>query len=296
MPSPCRQTVPARKRDPLAGIVLTALSVLLFALSNALAKWVVGVCPVGEMLFVRCVVTLALLAPFLTRRDLATARHAGRLRLHGLRMACSAVEVGCFYWALTALPLAEITTLYLAGAIYVTGLSALFLGEPVGWRRWAAVLAGFGGVLIALRPGTVAITVPALVAVAGSLLYAVSLVATRGLRGVPNTVLVGTQVAALLVLAGTTAPGWVRPSAAEAGLMALVGVVSMAGYLCLNRGLQLAQASVLAPMQYGSIVWAVVLGYVLFGEVPGRSTLAGAAVIVAAGMFIVVRERRVAVR
>ena len=276
----------------LAGIGLTALGVFLFALCNALAKWVVAGMPVGEMLFVRSAVTLLLLAPFVTRRDIAVARATGRVGLHALRVTCSAVEVGCFYWAISVLPLADTSTIYLAGPVYMTGLSALFLGEPVGWRRWAAVLVGFAGVLVALRPGGVGLSAAALVAVGGSLLYAVSLVATRGLRGAPNIVLVGTQVAALLALSAASAPGWLRPGAGEAGLMLLIGVVSMGGYICVNRGLQLAPASVVAPFQYASIVWAMLLGWLVFGDVPGPATFAGAAVIVGAGLFIVLRERR----
>ena len=278
----------------LAGIALTALGVFLFAGCNALAKWVVADMPVGEMLFVRSAVALLLLAPFVSRRELAAARAGGRLWLHALRVACSAVEVGCFYWALASLPLADVSTIYLAAPIYVTGLSALFLGERVGWRRWSAVLTGFAGVLIALQPGAVALSPQALVTVGGSVLYAVSLVATRGLRGTPNILLVGTQVAALLALSAMTAPGWLRPTPSEAVLMALIGVVSMAAYLCVNRGLQLAAASVVAPFQYASIVWAVMLGWLVFGDVPGAPMLWGAAVIVGAGLFIVLRERRAA--
>jgi drug/metabolite transporter (DMT)-like permease len=238
-------------------------------------------------------VILLLLAPFIGRRDLLALRTEGKWALHSMRIWFSAVEVGCFYWALSGLPLGDTTTIYLAAPIYVTALSALFLREHVGWRRWLAVLAGFAGVLVALRPSEAALSPHALVAVGGSLLYAGSLVATRRLRGTSNALLVATQVAAVLLLSAATAlSGWVFPTPGETGLVVLVGVVSMGGYLCVNGGLQLAPASAVAPFQYTSIVWAMVLGHLAFAETYAATTLLGAAIIVAAGVFIVVRESR----
>lgn len=278
----------------LAGIGMTVLGVLLFSGCNALAKHLVATYPAGEMLFVRAITALALLAPFIRTRDIAAMRAGGRPWLHALRMACSGIEVGCYYWALTALTLAGISTIYMAAPIYTVALSALFLREQVGWRRWLAVLAAFGGVLVALRPdaGVGVVGVHALVALFGSLLYATSLVATRRLRATPNRLLVASQVAALAVFAGaSSALGWVMPTPGEAGQMALIGAVSLIAYLCVNRGLQLAPASAVAPFQYSSIIWAIILGYLAFAEIPTAATLVGATVIVAAGLFILLRER-----
>lgn len=276
----------------LAGIGFTLAGVLFFAASNAIGKWLLVDTPVGEMLFVRSVIALLLLAPFVGWRDIAALRAERRSGLHFLRVGCSAIEVGCYFWALSGLPLGNTSTIYLAGPIYVTALSALFLRERVGWRRWGAVLAGFAGVLVALRPTGPALSPHALVAVLGSLLYASSLVATRRLRGTPTRVLVATQIVAVLMVSATTSLfGWVVPSATEFGGMVLLGVVSMTGYACINRGLQLAPASVSAPFQYTSVLWAMVIGHLLFAETYATTTLFGAAIIVAAGVFIVVRER-----
>jgi drug/metabolite transporter (DMT)-like permease len=278
----------------LAGIGITVLGVLLFSGCNALAKHLVATYPAGEMLFVRAVVALALLLPLIRTRDIAAMMAGGKPWLHALRMACSGIETTCYYWALTALTLAGISTIYMAAPIYTVALSALFLREYVGWRRWLAVLAAFGGVLVALRPdvGGGAVGVHALVALFGSLLYATSLVATRRLRATPNRLLVASQVAALALFTGAGAVfGWVAPTLADTGLMALIGAVSLVAYLCINRGLQLAPASAVAPFQYSSIIWAIVLGYLAFGEIPTGATLLGAAIIVAAGLFILLRER-----
>ena len=126
----------------------------------------------------------------------------------------------------------------------------------------------------------------------GSVAYAVSIVATRKLRAVPNTILVASQMAVLVVGAAAVGSGWIWPTPAEAGLMAAVGLFAMLGFLAQNRGLQLARASVVAPTQYTSILWAGMMGFLMFQEIPGLYTLLGAAVIIGAGGFILLREQR----
>ena len=284
----------------LVGIGVTMLGVLVFALSNALAKWLTGGYPVGQILFVRSVVVLAILAFLVTREDIRAMRQAGRPWLHVWRAILSAVEVVCFYWAIVELPLAGGTTIYLAGPIYVTAMSAIFLREDVGWRRWLAVLAGFGGVVVALQPSGLSFTIYTAVSVAGSVMYAISLVITRRLRGTPTTLLVGVQVVPLLLITALSAwplhpptslvGGWIMPGPTDAAILALVGLLSLVGYWCINRGLQLAPASVITPFNYVSIVWATILGYLVFAEIPTQAMLTGAAIIVAAGLYIVLRE------
>ncbi len=279
--------------SPLRGIGFTLLGTAIFAGCNALSKWLLMEIPVGEMLFVRAVIGVAIMLMVIRPADWAAMRAAGKPWLHALRMACAGIETGCYFWALTGLQLAAVTTIYLAGPIYVTAMSALFLGEQVGWRRWAAVVVGFVGVVVAVRPEGAGLSPHALVALVGSLLYAVSLVATRRLRATPTPILVLLQVATLGVLsAGTARLGWVMPTPAVAAAMGVIGVFTMTAYFCVYRGLQLAPASVIAPFNYTSIVGAVALGWLVFGEIPGRSTILGAAIIIGAGLFIVLRERR----
>ena len=291
---------PAEARRLLAGIGITLLGVFVFALSNALAKWLAGGYPVGEILFARSVVVLLILACFITRADLRALRQAGQFAPHAWRAMLSAVEVVCFYWAIVELPLASGTTIYLAAPIYVTALAALFLREHVGWRRWCAVLAGFAGVLVALQPVGLSVSIYTVVSVAGSFMYAISLVITRRLRATPTTLLVAIQVIPLLLMTAASAwpltpptsllGGWLLPSPADAAILALVGLLSLVGYLCINRGIQMAPASVITPFNYASIVWAIILGYVVFHEIPTPAMLAGATIIVAAGLYIVLRE------
>jgi len=183
-------------------------------------------------------------------------------------------------------------TFYLAGPIYVTALSVVLLGERVGWRRWGAVMVGFVGVVLALRPSAASFTLPALIALGGSIFFAVLMVTTRMLRHTSEMVLISGQVGATLLFGAMFAPfRWVTPSLRDFLLLSLFGVVSIAALACVNRSLKLAPASVVVPYQYTMIVWAVVLGNVVFGDAPDLFTLAGAAIIIAAGLYIFWREQ-----
>src|SRR5262245_53003642 len=177
----------APRGNVLVGIGFMLLSVMLFSLNSALGKWLVAAYPMGEALLIRSVVALVLLAPFVWRGGLAAFTTAPRPRLQVLRATLSTIEIVCFFWSVAYLPLADVITFYLAVPIYVTALAPFVLNENVGWRRWAAVLFGFAGVLLALKPSAATLTAPALVALAGSLFYAVLLIITRVLRNTANT-------------------------------------------------------------------------------------------------------------
>jgi len=166
------------------------------------------------------------------------------------------------------------------------------LREHVGWRRWSAVLVGFCGVLIALRPSSQMVSWPALIALGGSLSFALLMLITRSLRRTPDIVLASSQFAGSFTLGALMSPfGWVTPSIGSLGLFAAAGCISVAALLCVNRSLKLAPASVVVPYQYSMIVWAVMFGYFAFGDVPSIATIAGAAIIIGAGLYIFLRER-----
>jgi drug/metabolite transporter (DMT)-like permease len=214
-----------------------------------------------------------------------------RPRLQVLRVALSSLEVVLFFWAVSYLPLADVTTFYLAGPIFVTALSPFLLGETIGWKRWAAVLAGFVGVAVALRPSLASVSGPALIALGGSLSFALLLIVTRAVRGTSDIALATTQMISTGLVGAIAAPfGWVAPSAGDVALLALVGIAAMLGLVCVNRSLKLAPASVVAPCQYSFILWAAILGYLVFGDVPTALLVSGAAIIVAAGIFLFWRD------
>lgn len=286
------QAPTALARASALGIGLMLLGVLLFSVNDVMGKWLVSTYSVWQLLLIRSAAALLLLAPFIWQagRTLFTTMPHPRLQL--LRVALGSGEVALFYWSVVYLPLADAVTYYLAGPIYVTAVSALFLGERVGWRRWTAVLVGFAGVVIALNPSPATFTWPALIALAGSFTYAMLLVTTRYLRGTPDLALISTQVATTLVLGGVMAPfAWTAPTLRDVALLALLGIVAMGALSAINRSLKLAPASVVVPYQYTMILWAVLFGYLAFGDVPEWHVIIGSAIIVAAGLFIFWREQ-----
>jgi drug/metabolite transporter (DMT)-like permease len=290
--SPAR--IEERQNTPL-GIALMLLGFLMFSANDALGKWLAATYSPGQILLFRSIAALLVLTPFFVRSGLVAVFAIEHRWLHVLRIIFATAEVFCFYWAVSGLPLADTMTYYLAGPIYVTLLAALVLKEHVGWRRWCAVAVGFIGVLIALRPSTGVFSVHALIAFTGSLLYACFLVVTRTLRGAPDLAMATWQVAGALLLGAVGAPLEWTPigQSRDVLLLGLLGVTALVAIVCVNRSLKLAPASVVVPYQYTLIVWAVLFGYFVFGDVPSWRVLVGAAIIIAAGLFIFFREQSV---
>ena len=278
-------------KSVILGIGLMLAGVGLFSFGDALGKYLVATYAVGQLLLFRACAALVVLSPFIwrARGEFVTLPRPG---LQLLRVTLSAFEIAAFFFATVYLPLADVITFYMASPIFVTALSALVLGEQVGWRRWSAVGIGFCGVLIAMKPSTQTVSWPALIGLSGALAFGGLMVVTRYLRGTSDIALASTQFASSLTLGVVMAPfGWVTPAATDIGLFALAACISLGALLCVNRSLKLAPASVVVPYQYTMIVWAAIFGYVVFGDVPTLATLVGV-VIVGAGLFIFFREQR----
>ncbi|MHC4046941.1 DMT family transporter [Bradyrhizobium sp. 23AC] len=275
----------------LAGIGLMVLSIFMFSFGDAMGKFLVGTYSVGQLLFLRACAALLLLAPLIWRQRHDFVR-LEQPWLQLFRVVLSTLEVAAFFLATVYLPLADVITYYLAGPIFVTAMSAIFLGEKVGWRRWTAILIGFCGVLIALRPSAQTVSLPALIALGGSLSFATLMLITRSLRKTPDIVMASSQFVGTFSLGAVlSAFHWVPPTSGSLVIFALAGCVSVTALFCVNRSLKLAPASVVVPYQYSMIVWAVIFGFVVFGDVPSMATLIGAAIIIGAGFYIYLRER-----
>jgi len=275
----------------LAGIGLMLLSIFMFSFGDAMGKFLVATYSVGQLLLLRACAALIVLSPTVWRQR-AKFMHLERPWLQLLRVTLSTVEVAAFFLATVYLPLADVVTYYLACPIFVTALSAIVLRERVGWRRWSAVLIGFCGVLIALRPSSQTVSWPAMIALGGSLSFAVLMLITRSLRATPDIVLASSQFAGTFLLGALLSPfGWVTPGPGSLVLFAAAGCISVGALLCVNRSLKLAPASVVVPYQYSMIIWAVMFGYFVFGDVPEVATILGAAIIIGAGIYIFMRER-----
>jgi drug/metabolite transporter (DMT)-like permease len=276
----------------LAGIGLMLLGVFMFSFGDALGKYLVSTYAVGQLLWLRACAALLVLSPLIWRhrREFLAME---RPRLQAIRIVLSTLEVAAFFLATVYLPLADVTTYYLACPIFVTALSALVLREQVGWRRWSAILIGFCGVLIALRPSAQTISWPAMIALGGSLSFSLLLLITRSLRATPDIVMATSQFVGTFVLGALMSPfGWVTPNAGSLALFAAAGCISVTALVCVNRSLKLAPASVVVPYQYSMIIWAVMFGITVFGDVPQPATIVGAAIIIGAGLYIFLRERK----
>lgn len=275
------------------GIGMMLLGILLFVINDVMGKWLVATYSVGQVLLIRSVAAFVMLAPLIIRTGAEPILKPARPGLQAVRVVLSTIEVGFFYWAVSAMPLADVVAFYLAGPIWVAALAGPLLGEKIGWRRWMAVLVGFVGVIIALRPSTASLSIHSLIAVFGSLAFALMMITSRLLRGTGDTVLVTWQTGGALAFGLVAAPfGWTPPTTIDLGLLALLGIVAALAHMCVNRSLKLAPAAVVVPYQYTQIAWALLFGWLIFGDVPDPQMLLGAGVIVLAGLYIFMQEQR----
>src|SRR3954470_17030019 len=234
----------------LAGIGLMLLSIFMFSFGDALGKFMVATYSVGQLMWLRACAALLVLLPIIWKQR-AEFKRIERPWLQLIRVLLSTLEVAAFFLATVYLPLADVITYYLAGPIFVTAMSAIFLGEKVGWRRWTAILVGFCGVLIALRPSAQTVSLPAIIALGGSLSFATLMLITRSLRKTPDVVMASSQfVGTFLLGAVLSAFHWVPPTPGSLAIFAMAGCVSVTALFCVNRSLKLAPASVVVPYQY----------------------------------------------
>ena len=282
------QSVPSTR----LGIAFMLLAVLMFALNDTMGKWLVATYSVGQLLMLRSIAAFIVLSPLIVRAGWRTLVDVPRPGLLITRALLAAAEVGAFYLAVAYLPLADVITYWMAAPIYVAALSPLLLGEKVGWRRWTAIVIGFIGVVIAMEPSAQTLTLPALISIGGSMLFALMMVAGRALRGTSDLAMVFWPILVSGIGGAATVPfGWVTPTGFDLALLGLLGVVALAAHFFVNRSLALADASTVTPYQYTLLVWAVLFGWLFFGEVPRTAMLIGAAVIVASGLYIFFREQ-----
>jgi drug/metabolite transporter (DMT)-like permease len=278
------------------GVMLMLLGMVMFSLNDVLGKWLVATYSVGQLMLIRSLAAMLVLAPFFWKVGWRRLVEVERPKLHFVRAFLFAFEASAFYFAVAYMLLADAMTYWLAAPIYVAAMSPLLLGEKVGWRRWTAIIVGFVGVVIALEPSKDTFTLPALIALAGSLAFSFAMVLGRTLRATPDTTLVFWQVAGAAIFAGiwclADPSGWAPVSALDFSLLGLLGIVAMSAHMLVNRSLKLADAATVVPLQYTLLLWAIVFGWMFFGDAPRSAMLVGAGFIVASGLFIFFREQQ----
>lgn len=275
------------------GVLVMLLGMFLFSLNDAMGKWLVATYSVGQVLLIRSAVALVILLPFLWKAGIKPLMSVERPWLQFARVVFSTAEVFCFYWAVIYLPLADVMTYWLAAPIYVAALSPFLLKEKVGPVRWAAIGLGFIGVLVALTPSGEVEPMAIAVAIIGTFAFALMVITGRTLRGTPDKTLVLFQLLGALAAGMVLAPfTWVTPTAPDFVLLGTLGVVAMVAHICVNRAVKLADAAIVAPFQYTLLPWAIILGWLFFGDLPRLLMLLGAAIIILSGLIIYVRDTR----
>jgi drug/metabolite transporter (DMT)-like permease len=278
------------------GVLIMLLGMLMFSLNDVMGKWLVATYSVSQLMTIRSLAALVVLIPFFVKRGWRRLIKVERPWLHGMRSLLFAVDASAFYFAVAYMPLADTMTYWLAAPIYVAAASPLLLGEHVGWRRWTAILIGFAGVVIALEPSRDSFSLPALIALVGSAAFAFALLLGRTLRATPDTTLIFWQLSGALIFSlvgvGANPGGWAPMDMQALLCLSLLGIVAMLAHILVSRSLKLADAATVVPLQYTLLFWAVVFGWLFFGDTPRWTVILGSALIVASGLFIFFREQQ----
>ncbi|WLA88279.1 DMT family transporter [Bradyrhizobium elkanii] len=280
----------------LRGSLFMAAAMASFTVNDTITKAVSAELNVGEILLVRGLVAMVLVAALAWYRDALRSFRALLIWPVGLRVLGEIGGTLTYLSAISQIPLANASAIFQALPLVITLGAALVFGEPVGWRRWLAISAGFIGVLVIVRPGAEGFSQAALLALASVGFCAVRDLATRRIpKHLPTvfitlltTVTVTTAGAVVLVPLG----GW-RPLSGNAlGLLTFAAVLILIGYQCIIVSLRTGDISAVAPFRYTALPWAMLTGYLAFGHKPDGPMLAGAAIIVASGLYAFYRERK----
>jgi drug/metabolite transporter (DMT)-like permease len=289
------------------GILLKIISALLFAFLSALVRYLGENVPLGQQVFFRsafAILPVALI--FAWRGELASALHTTRPLGHLGRGLISVAGMFLNFAALARLPLSDATAISFAAPLITVAFASMFLGERVRIYRWSAVAVGFIGVIVMLWPyfdlshysASTAATIGASCAVAAAFTNAGSVIQTRRLTATETTSSIVFYFSLICALGGlVTLPfGWIVPSGPQLAALIGLGVIGGLAHIVLTESYRHAPASVVAPFDYTAMIWAFILGYVFFGELPTVYIYIGAVIVSGAGLFVIWRERQLGLR
>ncbi len=273
-----------------------AAAMAAFTMNDTITKAVSAEMNFGQVMLVRGLFAMALIAALAFHQRAMRPIRTILIRPVAVRVIGEVGGAVSFLAAITHLPLANTSAILQALPLLITLGAALALREPVGWRRWLAIGAGFIGVLIIVRPGAAGFNQFSLLALTSVMFCAVRDLATKQIpTHIPSlfitlltTVTVTTAGAAILVPLG----GWTPPSGRALGLLALAAVLVLIGYQCIIMALRAGDISAVAPFRYSALLWAMLLGYLVFGDVPDGMMVTGASIIVLSGLYAFYRERK----
>lgn len=299
----------------LTGILFCVLALFAFALQDSLIKSLSVGYPVLMILIIRMTLALVFLIIIGISLQGFAILKTNRIKLMLLRGMLGFLAFTSYYIALSIIPLADAAVVFMSAPLFVTALSVVLLGERVRLQRWTAIILGFTAVIVMLNPGSTLFQIEAAIPMFSALCYAMIPIITRhvGLSVHPLTNTIYTAASYLafciltFVLIQTLAPEpegegiwfsiarpWSTPDHQDLLLMALSGVIFTLGLICITQAYRIAEVSIVAPFEYSYLLWAVLLGFIVFGDIPGVRTVLGGTVVVACGLYILYRERQLA--
>ncbi len=285
---------PARQERIPLGILFMLGASVAFSASSAMSKWLVETYPIGEVLFTRALGALFLTSLIILPRTGLTVFRTRHLGQHAMRGVSQSLSQSFILIAFSLMPLASAVAINFSAPLFATLAAILLFKERVGLARWAALIVGFGGVLLVTQPGVGAFQLGALFALANAVLFGT---VTAGVRGMTITESAETLIMyQMVILVGVFAPllafGALAPSFTDALALGLNGIANGLGQYWWTRALHLAPISAVAPFNYFSLVWAMMLGFAVWGDVPTASLLIGSGIVVATGLSLFWREAR----
>jgi len=278
------------------GILLMVCAVFLFAANDTVVKYLSQHYPVLQIVWARYAFHMLFMLPVLVQLGPRRLLSTGRPGLQVLRAFLLLASTLLFFTALRFIPLAQASSIGFVGPLLVTAMSALLLKERVGPRRWTAVVVGFIGVLVIIRPGFGMAHWAASLPLFMALCFAVYQIVTRILTRTEDasTTLFWTGGIAALAMSAIVPFAWTQPDAAGWALLACVGLLGALSHWLMIKAYERAPASILAPYNYTNLFWTIPIGYVVFGDVPDAWMLSGAAIVIACGLYVWWRERQLA--
>jgi drug/metabolite transporter (DMT)-like permease len=291
-PTTPANNIAGRDNHVVRGIMFMIGATVMFAISNALSKWLVAIYPVGEVMFSRSLSSLIVCSAFMLPMTGLAVFATKRVRDHLARGLSQAISQTFTVLAFSLMPLAGAVAINFSAPLFSALISVLWLKERAGIARWAALLIGFVGVLIVVKPGADSVQLGALFALANAVMYGSVTVAVRGMSKTEsaNTLLMW-QMATLAVFhAFLLAFGLRWPTLQHAGLMVSMGAANAAAQYLWTKALHAAPATAVSPFYYFLLVWSLVLGFVVWGDIPTISLLVGSGVVVVSGLFLLYHE------
>ena len=287
-------TEAARPTDaPLRGVLMMCFAVLCFTTMNTFIKELRGDLPVVELIWGRYFFHFALILALFPRR-IPTLLKSDDKGLQIARSILVLLATACMFIALGFMPLADAVAITFAGPLLIVALSVVMLRETVGPRRWAAVVVGFIGVLVIIRPGAGVFQWAALLPVGVAFFYALYQIITRHLshRSDPLNMLFYTALVGALAMSAIVPFDWQAPTVEQWLMLAAAGFLGGLGHYAIIKAYERSEAALVAPFAYTEIIWATSLGFIAFGDFPDLYTFVGTAIIVASGVYVLHRERR----